>query len=378
MDISRFSEKSPGEAVQIDTHGGWSFLPDRLPPRWKFPVQLWPILAEVKHRLGELEGVGKSLLNPGILIKPLMNREAIDSSTMEGTYATPQDLLLFQIQQEEQETSLFDETREVSNYARAIEKAASESLPICVSTLCEMHRILLTGTRGQDKTPGRVRDGQVAIGKRYRFVPPPPSKLAALLNDLDEDLAVKLSVDPLIDSFLVHYQFEAIHPFLDGNGRVGRALLALMIYRNCGFSKPWMYLSGYFEQHRKAYIERLYRVSTHGEWDSWIEFCLKATHAQAELTIQKCERVIALQQDFEQRVAKGGGSFRLQQILTRLLERQFLRITDLRDHLEVSYPTANSDVHKLVELDILSQLDGITPRTYYSPELFGVTYEPTR
>ena len=374
MDISRFSQASPGKTLQIATHGGWAFLPNRLPPKWEFPLKMWPLLAEVKQKLGELEGVGKSLLNPGIMIKPLINREAIDSSTIEGTYATPQELLLFQMRQGEQGPSLFEDAREVSNYSRAMESAISDESPITIDTLCEMHRVLLTGTRGEDKLPGQIRDRQVAVGNRYRFVPPPSGELPVLLNDLDEDFGQPLSVDPLINAFLVHYQFEAIHPFNDGNGRVGRALLALMIYRNCGFTKPWLYLSSYFEQHRRGYIERLNRISTNGDWDSWIEFCLKATHSQAIATIQKCERVIGLQQDFENRVATAGGSFRLQQVLTRLFERQYMQIPELSEILEVTYPTANSDVEKLVELGILALLDDVSPKTFFSPELFQATY----
>lgn len=377
MDHHRFSANSPGTLRPIGTHGGWSFVPNPLPPAWDFPSALWPLLATVKHKLGELEGVCKSLvtLEPAnLILRPLINREALDSSTIEGTYATPRDLLLFQLR-DDNEPSLFAAEREVANYTRALETAITEALPLNMSTLCEIHRILLTGTRGEEKHPGMIRDKQVAIGKDYRFVPPPVSELPRLTDDLTDQMNSNLLVDPLIDAFLLHYQFETVHPFNDGNGRVGRALLALMIFRKCGFSKPWLYLSSYFEKHRKGYIERLFRVSTNGDWDSWVEFCLEATHSQAVATIDKCERVIRLQQEFEHRVATGRGSFRLKRILSRLFELQFLTIPDLTEFLDVKYPTAKSDVEKLAALGILAQLKDVKPNTFYSPDLFGICYD---
>jgi Fic family protein len=372
MDPRRFRSDAPGRVVSIESHGGWAFEPAGLPPAWEFPPALWPLLANVKQFLGELEGVGRSLKNPSVLIRPLVNREAIDSSTIEGTHATPRDLVLSRLDPDDREQG---PTREVANYTVALDAAIAGEYPITFETICRMHRILLTGTRGESRGAGRVRDVQVAIGNRSRFVPPPPSSLPALLRNFDTALSRPISVDPLIDAFLAHYQFEAIHPFADGNGRVGRALLALTIFRRCGFSKPWLYLSGYFERHRQRYVDRLFRVSTHGDWDSWIEFCLQAAHAQATRTLQQFQQMTALQDDFQQRITTINGSVRLQQVLGLLFEQEFLRVTRLRDELHVTYPTADSDVAKLVELGILRQIAGITPKTFYSPELYRITYE---
>lgn len=372
MDPSKFRPHSPGQVVSIESHGGWAFEPASLPPEWTFNPALWPLLSNVKQRLGELEGIGQSLKNPAILIHPLVNREAIDSSTIEGTYTTPRDLIVSQLEDDDTDHG---PNREVQNYVRALNSAIREAWPVTVETACRMHHILLTGTRGESKQPGSVRDVQVAVGNRCRFVPPPPSSLDTLLRNLDEALTKSISVDPLIDAFIIHYQFEAIHPFADGNGRVGRALLALMIFRRCGFSKPWLYFSGYFEKHRQRYIDRLFTVSTRGDWDSWIEFCLQATLAQTALTLQQCQRMLGLQDDFERRLTTISGSVRLQQILRRLFEQGVLRITRLKEDLQVTYPTADSDVAKLVELGILKQWDGISPKTFYSPELFRITYE---
>jgi Fic family protein len=149
----------------------------------------------------------------------------------------------------------------------------------------------------------------------------------------------------------------------------------LTIFRRSGFSRPWQYLSGYFEQHRQRYIERLFSISTNGDGDSWIAFCLQATHAQAARTLTQCQHLTALQEDFQQRVTTINGSVRLHQILSLLFEQEYLRVTRLRDDLHVAYPTADSDIAKLVQLGILQQIEDVTPKTFFSPDLYRIAYE---
>jgi Fic family protein len=375
MDPRRFGPKKTGKVVEIPSHGGFAFEPSPLPVDWVLPTSFWPEIVRVQRKMGELEGVGKILKNPQVLLRPVRNREVLDSSTIEGTYATPRELLLFDTDAVSAGRSS-DSVREVVNYARAIE-IYSDRPNLTFDDVKDIQRMLLTGTKGEEKQPGEVRDGQVAVGATARFVPPPPESLPALIANLDYHIQTPTNVDPLIAAFIQHYQFEAIHPFWDGNGRAGRTLMALTIHRNCGFTKPWLFLSSYFEKHRDRYIERLFNVSTNGDWSSWIEFCLAATMAQTERTLAMCHAVIALQNDFENRISQlsEGASFRLQQIVGLIFDRQYLQISKVAKTLDVTYPTARADLKKLEELKIVGELPGLTPKTYSSPELFRIAYE---
>ena len=375
MDPRRFGPKKTGKIVEISSHGGAAFLPAPLPADWQLPMEFWPELVRIRQRMGELEGVGKILPNPQILLRPIRNREAIDSSTIEGTYATPRDLLLFDAKGVNANQGT-DGVREVVNYRRAIDVFSNQS-SLGFDDVKSIQRLLLAGTQSEDKQPGVIRDGQVAIGTAARFVPPPPEFLPSLIANLDDHIQSHVSPDPLIAAFIQHYQFEAIHPFWDGNGRAGRTLMALAINRNCGFTQPWLFLSGYFEKYRDRYVERLFNVSTNGDWNSWIEFCLSATMAQTDRTLAMCHAVIALQKNFEDRISQlaEGASFRLQQIIGLILDQQYLQVSKVAEVLNVTYPTARSDLKKLEELKIVSELPGLSPKTFSSPELYRIAYE---
>ena len=259
------------ESCCLSTQAGvqdFAFVPRPLPPNWSIPQSLWPLLAEAKHQLGVLQGLSLATpfdLNPTILLPQLLRREAIYSSAIEGTYATAEQLLLFELEPKspQSERDPLNSQLEVDNYRRALQHGIDSDLPLCWPR-GELHDVLLTNVRGRDRDPGQFRKIQVGIGGA-RFIPPPPMALSDPLRDLEQYMnCEKSKFDPLIDSFLVHYQFEAIHPFIDGNGRVGRLLLALMLQRKCGLSKPWLYMSGYFEAHRGAYMQHLFEISTRG------------------------------------------------------------------------------------------------------------------
>ena len=223
--------------------------------------------------------------------------------------------------------------------------------------------------------PGRFRRIQVAIGTSRRFIPPPPELVPQALDDLERAIHNKKSpFDPLVDCFLVHYQFEAIHPFQDGNGRVGRLLLALMLKERCGFTQPWLYLSDYFERHRSDYMTGLFEVSTVGNWHRWIEFCLQGVVAQARDTIDRCDKLLGVQREFTRRLKESSGTLRLSQIVAALFESPFVRVADVAKRLNVQYNTAKSDLAKLVEAGILRELPAVTPKTFYSAEVYNVAY----
>lgn len=379
MDAQQFTSASPGSLVGIQAEWGpdVAFLPNPLPPNWEFPASLWPLLADTRHQMGLLEGLGRTIPNPTILLRPLLRREAIQSSALEGTFASAEQLLLFELDPTAPKSAddPINEHLEVDNYRRALQHGIDSPLPICWRLVRELHEILLSNVCGRDRAPGQFRRIQVGIGGA-RFIPPPPSKIDEPLAKLERYInASESEYDPLIDCFLVHYQFEAIHPFIDGNGRAGRLLLALMIQQQCEFSKPWLYLSGFFEAHREAYVQFLFDVSTRGNWTAWIEFCLQATLAQARDTINRCERILRLKDQYMARLREIGGSTRLTAIIDNVFDTPFIQITDIARKLEVHYQTAQADIDRLQQAKILVELPSLRPRTFYAPEVFNVAYE---
>ena len=278
--------------------------------------------------------------------------------------------------QAESGKELNSDSKEVYNYRLALAHGTNSNLPLSLRLLKDMHRILMDGVRGRDKTPGEFRRLQVAIGVSRRFVPPPPHAFHSCLSAMEHYMHAGDSLfDDLVDCFLVHYQFETIHPFNDGNGRVGRLLLALMMKERCGMSKPWLYLSEYFEESRGTYTDLLYAVSQKNDWHSWVEFCLNGTIAQAKSTIHRCERLLDVQTSFKAKLNDVGGSVRLSQIVEGIFDSPFVRIADLARHLGVSYPTARADVYRLAEAGILKELPRVSPATFYAPEVYAVAYE---
>ena len=376
MDISQFQTGAPGEIIPIP-EGDHAFVPYQLPPKWDFPVRLWPLVAEAKMQVGILEGLGRNLPNPAILLRPLEDREAITSSRLEGTYASPRELLLFEMQpgDPQSEAEPANDWREVFNYRKALYLATQSELPLSLRLIKDLHAALLSGVRGRERSPGEFRRVQVAIGVTRRFVPPPAERLMECLDPLEKYFHVsRPEYDPMVECFLAHYQFEAIHPFTDGNGRVGRLLLALMLYRRCGLSKPWLHMSEYYEKRREEYVQRLFDVSARAAWGEWVEFCLQGVVVQARATIRRCEQLLEVQQRFMSRLADVGGSVRLIQIVERVFHAPFVRVADLARQLEVTYPTAKADVERLVQAGILQELDNATPKTYFAPEVYRIAY----
>jgi Fic family protein len=379
MDAQRFTDAAPGKLICVQTEWGRdnAFLPSPLPPKWRFPVQFWPLLADVKHQMGLLEGLGRTIPNPTILLRPLLRREAIQSSALEGTFASAKELLLFELDPKtpQSEKDPVNEHLEVNNYRKALQYGAESELPLCWRLARELHAILLTNVRGRDRAPGEFRKVQVGIGGA-RFIPPPYDKMDEPLSLLERYInTTDSSFDPLVDCFLVHYQFEAIHPFIDGNGRVGRLLLALMLERKCGFSKPWLYLSEFFEAHRETYTQFLFDISATGNWTNWIEFCLQGTLAQARATIVRCERILRLKDEYMVRLRDIDGSTRLNRIVESIFDSPFAQITDIARKLGVHYQTAQADLEKLRQANIIVLLPNFRPKTYYAQEVFNVAYE---
>lgn len=382
MDKTRFTPQATGEIKrfqnELTNKADWQFIPVELPIDWEFPVRLWPLLGEAKESLGTLNGIGRTLPDPELLIRPQQTREAIQSSKIEGTVVTPQQLLLYELDPREPASAdgRVADWREVFNYTAALRRGCEmlKELPICNRIIKAMHRELMRGVRGASKLPGEFRPMQVQIGSSGRYIPPPASEIERLMGNLEAYLNLdEYRYDPLVMCFVTHYQFEAIHPFADGNGRVGRCLLALMIYLKLGHHLPWLYLSPYFEQYDDEYASNLFRISTHGDWERWVEFCLNGTIRQARDSISRCERLNSLLADYYQRIT--APSTRTETIIRQLFKNPIVNIAEVRRICgNIGYNTAQRDIDRLVDDGILSPLGTRRPKSYYSREIWEIAY----
>jgi len=378
MDRTKFSERSPGKLVPIVTDHGrdWAFIPHELPPSWTFDPALWPRLVTAKEALGTLNGIGQVLPDPSLLLIPLQYREAITSSSIEGTFVTAEQLLLFELKPDEP-TNPRDPSadwQEVHNYSRALDVGIQmlKTMPLCNRVIRDMHKVLMHGVRGHDKRPGEFRKYQVQIGSKGKFIPPPPNEVEPLMQNLERFIHQEDDLDPLVKGFLLHYQFEAIHPFLDGNGRIGRAILALLISQWHGHAAPWLYMSAYFEKYKDEYMEGLYRISAEGSWSEWLDFCLRGVIEQARDSIRRCHQLNLLKRDYHLRVKTK--SARTDDLIASLFSSPVLQIPWVQRRYSISYPTARDDVQTLVDAGILSLLKTHRPKTYCAQEILQIAY----
>lgn len=357
-----------------------AFVPNPLPPVWGWPLGLWTLLLEARKSLSSLDGTGKHLPSPEILMQPLQSREAQLSSQLEGTITDPQQQVLFEADPR-YPTSKHDPNnafREVYNYRLALRLQLDGriDLPLSLRLIRELHKVLMNGVRGADQTPGEFRTIQNQIGWPARFVPPPPLHLNDTLVKFEKYLQSSDDFDPLVRAFLAHYQFETIHPFRDGNGRVGRLLLSLTIANWCGLSNQWLYMSAFFEKRKREYMDLLLAVSTKGAWEDWVKFCLEGVVAQAIDAEKRCDKLLSLHRDFHSRIK--GGSVRLSKLVDELFSRPVMTVNQYKSHFHVAYATARSDLKKLEALGIVQPLEGLTLITYYCAPIYEITYEDVR
>lgn len=298
MKRTDFGVNAAGKVIKT-LKGYDAFLPDPLPPQMEWSTRLLGRLASAERSIARLEEVGKAFPVPSIVARPFVRKEAVFSSQIEGTRTTFQQLLTYEAQQ----LSLFgdvEDRREVQNYVAAMDYGLERlhSLPISVRLICEIHGILMTGVRGEALTPGEVRRSQNWIGrpgatlKDARYIPPPVEEMQVCLSDLEKFIHQGSDIPALIRIGLVHYQFEVIHPFLDGNGRIGRLLITFLLVVWQLLSQPLLNLSSFLEKNRTEYYDRLLAVTQHGKWEEWLLFFLDGVYEQADDAI---ERIQALQ-----------------------------------------------------------------------------------
>jgi Fic family protein len=366
-----FSSDAPGKLVK-STHGVSAFVPDPPPRSLALDGDAIKLLAAAERSLGRLAGVTRREFNPYLISSPLLRREAILSSRIEGTVTTPEQLVLLEVEESEgldAPTRARDaETEEVLNYVRAMQHGLRRlaDLPVSLSLIRELHGVLLSGVRGERHEPGEFRRSQNFIGARgidsveqARFVPPPVPEMRDCLDQFEKYLHDEEVELPLLVQLAVsHYQFEAIHPFRDGNGRVGRLLIPLIMVAQERLEDPLLYLSAYFERHRTEYVDLLLRVSQEGAWLPWIKFFLRGVAVSAEEACQQADGLMALRQDYHRRFQADRSSARIIRLIDELFQTPSITINKAARMLGLSHQGAANNIHKLEEAAILRETTG--------------------
>lgn len=369
MDPDRFRQSPSGALIRVGQGEGtyWAFVPNPLPPQLPIDWDLARSLSGADRALSELAGVGRTMPNPHLLIGPFVRREAVLSSRIEGTQADIADLYAYEVgllplpdlESGPPETDV----REVLNYVHALEYGLERlaTLPVSLRLIRELHERLLTGVRGEHATPGEFRHSQNWLGppncnlNEARFVPPPVPQMREALNAFESYLHDAGAHPPLVRLALAHYQFEAIHPFVDGNGRIGRLLISLLLVEWGLLPIPLLYLSAFFHRHRQEYYDLLMAVSERGAWRDWITFFLQGVAEQARDAVVRAKRLQDLQASWRERLAEARSATPLR-LADSLFDSPVLTIPQAQRHLGVTYRSAQRNVQKLVAAGILQQM----------------------
>lgn len=363
MNIGRIS----GSYVQ-QPQGYKAFMPNPLPPEppVEMDTTMNTALSRADRALGRLDGSIETLPHPELFLSMFVRREAVLSSQIEGTQASLSDVI-------KAEAAVNDRARpsdvkEVQNYIKAMEKGTAllQELPISTRLITDLHRVLMTNVRGEYQNPGEIRESQNWIGPSgctladALFVPPPRGEIQGLLGQLENFLHEDSPLPPLIRIGLAHAQFETIHPFLDGNGRVGRLLITLFLVEKTLLRRPVLYLSYYFKRHRAEYYDRLQNVRDRGDWEGWLLFFLEGVAQVANLAAETAQKVLRLREDHRQKIIdkfERAAAAPLR-VLDGLYQLPVTSANMVVTALGTSYPTANNIVQQLTEMEILTEITG--------------------
>ena len=355
---------------QVTVVGGETvraFIPSPLPPQppLEFTPQRQRLLERATLALGRLDSISLLLPDPDIFLYAYVRREALLSSQIEGTQSSLSDLLLFELK--EAPGVPLDDVAEVSNYVAALGhglQRLKENFPLSNRLIREMHAILLSQGRGSRKTPGEFRRTQNWIGGtrpgNARFVPPPPDKVEQCMADLERFINGENAPYPtLVNAALAHVQFETIHPFLDGNGRMGRLLIAFILHHDGVLKRPLLYLSLYFKQHRSEYYRLLDKVRMEGDWEAWLDFFLEGVEQTAQNAVETARRLVNLFQEDARKIHQTGRRANTAlRVFDALCERPILTLAEVRRRTDLSFPGATNGMNTLMELGIVRELTG--------------------
>jgi cell filamentation protein, protein adenylyltransferase len=382
---------SPSQTAAIQA-GRWiktlegyrAFHPNPLPPPIEWTQALAVALANASTLVGKLAGEGKRLPNPHILIRPFVRREAVFSSRIEGTQSTLGELLAAEAGAAVARSP--DDLREVGNYVVALEYGIErlKTLPLSLRLVRELHEKLMAGIRGQHATPGEFRRSQNWIGRpgdtlaQASFVPPPPDSLGEYLSAWEKFLHDRM-LPPLVHAALAHYQFETIHPFLDGNGRVGRLLITLELCERDVLPAPLLYLSAFFEATRADYYGGLRGISERGDWTGWLQYFLNGVARQAEDALSRAERINGLLRRWQDKLAGEAGAKVAFQMVEILGANPFVTARGMEQRLGIAYNTVMRAIGQLQKQGIVKEVSGAKrDRVYCARKLLDILEEPAQ
>ena len=341
-------------------HGYVAYFPAPIPRSLKLPPSTARLLGDAEAELGQLAAAGRLLPNPDLLLRPYLLREALSSTRIEGTQASMAEVL----EADAAAGPPNADVEEVVNYAEAMRWGLErlDRLPLSSRLLCEMHRRLMDGVRGRELAPGELRTSQNWIGppgstiETAQFVPPPPGELAQLLADWERFADEKPEMPLLVQNALLHSQFETIHPFLDGNGRLGRLLLVFFLVARGRLSAPLLYLSAYVERHRQAYYDGLQAIRETGDAIPWIELFLTAVQTQASDAVWRAQRIVDLREQYRH-AAMAIGTANALALVELICENPVVTTRSIEGRLGVSRPTAIRLLRRMEDEGVLSEGD---------------------
>lgn len=343
-----------------------AFIPAPLPPEPPIVLDdgLVSLLSRADQAIGRLDGVAETLPYPDLFVAMYVRREAVESSQIEGTQSTLEDVLTFEL--DERSRNLPDDVGEVVNYVRAMNLGLDriETLPLSLRLIREIHAELLSDGRGADRMPGEFRTSQNWIGAggvslaRATFVPPPAHEMLLAMSDLERFLHTAKDMPALVQCALAHVQFETIHPFLDGNGRVGRLLITFLLIERGVLHQPLLYLSAYLKRHRAEYYDRLMAVRNDGNWEAWLGFFLRGVIETAEEAAVTARTIVHLREEHRgalQAAGLGNNEFRLLDLLYRT---PFVNVALVARQLGVTDVTANRVLERFINLGLADEVTG--------------------
>jgi Fic family protein len=374
VQLNRFENSPIGKLIPISGTDGrlgraydhFAFVPDPLPNEVDLRQRTYKLLSEADRAVGGLNAKAQLLPNASLLVRPALTKEAVATSALEGTFAPLSDVLEAEYVSERKRSA---EVLEIQNYVRAAAKGIelTQTLPICLKLVARLQKILVRRTRGDSNDAGRLRERQVCIGdegagiEESRYVPPPPGAvLSAGIDEWEKWVNAEDDLPLLVKAALAHYQFEALHPFSDGNGRLGRLIVTLQLMEAGVLDYPILNLSPWLEPRRSTYIDQLLEVSATGNFDPWVSFFAQAVKARALAATAAIQDLLEVRDEFQSAVRNDGAKGRVIDLAGDLIGFPVLDVGDAAKLLDVTYPAANSAVHRLVRLGILREVTGGT------------------
>ena len=359
-----------------------AFVPASLPRELRLSPELVLLLDGASRAVSTLAGVGETVPNPHLLARPFARREAVLSSRIEGTVASLSDVFKYEAVSKRRASD--GDTAEVFNYVRALEYGIQrlDNLPISFRLVNELHEILMAGVRGENRSPGRFREEQVWIGapesriQEARFIPPPPMYLRDLFYNWEDFVNNSQRLPPLIRCALMHYQIETIHPFSDGNGRIGRLMITLFLCATKILTTPLLYLSAYFERNREKYYDELFNVSLTGDWERWLTYFLQGIYIESRDVLARIRHVRQLEDEWRTLLLDRRESSNGLRLLEELFANPVVTASRVSELLGVSDPGARRVLKRLIDAGILSRIEGTWPNLYIAQQLIDEINRP--